>query len=135
MTSLGGWVEFPRRITREVKRNGGRRRYCAEMAQRRSERLRSRPKTTAFQANESLACHVERRPIAKESPATIAIELARAGGIEGDTVSAETICQGVYAHGTRGLVKGLGRHLPRKRGRRRRTGETRKKASPLGPLT
>ena len=125
----------PSTITREVKRNGGRRRYCAVRAQGRSERLRSRPKATAFQGNESLARHVERRLIAKDSPTTIAIELARAGGIEGDTVSPETIYQGVYAHGTRGLVKGLGRHLHRKRGRRRRrcrTGETRKKASPLG---
>ena len=125
----------PSTITREVKRNGGRLRYCAVKSQRRSERLRSRPKMTTFQANESLARHVERCLIAKDSPTTIAIELARVGGIGGDTVSPETIYQGVYAHGTRGLVKGLGRHLHRKRGRRRqrsRTGETRKKASPLG---
>ena len=125
----------PSTIAREVKRNGGRRRYCAVKAQGRSERLRSRPKATTFQRNESLARHVEYRLLAKDSPTTIAIELARAGGIEGDTVSPETIYQGVYAHGTRGLVRGLGRHLHRKRGRRRRrcrSGETSKKASPLG---
>ena len=118
-----------------MKRNGGRLRYCAVKSQRRSERLRSRPKMTTFQANESLARHVERRLIANDSPTTIAIELARVGGIGGDTVSPETIYQGVYAHATRSLVKGLGRHLHRKRGRRRqrcRTGETRKRASPLG---
>ena len=125
----------PSTITREVKRNGGRHRYCAVKAQRRSERLRSRPKATTFQDNPELARHVEDRLRAKDSPTTIAIELARAGGIGGATVSPETIYQGVYAHGTRGLTTGLGRHLHRKRGRRRRrcrTGETRKKASPLG---
>ena len=125
----------PSTITREVKRNGGCSRYCAVKAQGRSERLRSRPRSTTFQANESLARHVERRLSLKDSPTTIAIELARAGGIEGDTVSAETIYQGVYAHGTRGLSAGLGRHLHRKRARRRRrcrSGEAPKKASPLG---
>ncbi len=83
-------------------------------SQRRGERLRSRPKTTTFKGNESLARHVELRLIAKDSPTTIAIELARVGGIGGDTVSPETIYQGVYAHGTRGLVTSLGRHLHRK---------------------
>ena len=56
---------------------------------RRLERLKSRSKATAFQGNESLARYVERRLIAKDSPTTIAIGLARAGGIEGDTVCAE----------------------------------------------
>lgn len=125
----------PSTITREVKRNGGRLRYCAVKSQRRSERLRSRPKATTFQDNPELARHVEDRLRAKDSPTTIAIELARAGGIGGATVSPETIYQGVYAHGTRGLTTGLGRHLHRKRGRRRQRcspGEARKKASPLG---
>jgi IS30 family transposase len=65
---------------------------------------------------------------------TIAIELARAGGIGGDTVSAESVYLGVYAHGTRGLAAGLGRHLHRRRGRRKprcRTG-TPTKVGPLG---
>lgn len=60
----------PSTITREVIRNGGRRRYCAVRAQGRRERLRSRPKATAFQTNESRARHVERRLIAKDSPTT-----------------------------------------------------------------
>ena len=125
----------PSTVTREVKRNGGRSRYCAVTAQGQSERLRSRPRDTTFQANPELAHHVEDRLRAKDSPTTIAIELARAGGISGDTVSPETIYQGVYAHGTRGLAQGLGCHLHRKRSRRRRrcrAGETPKKASPLG---
>ena len=35
------------------------------------------------------------------------IELARAGGIGGDTVSAEPVYLGVYAHGTRELAAGV----------------------------
>ena len=96
----------PSTITREVKRNGGRSSYCAVAAQGQGERLRSRPRDTTFQANPELARHVEDRLRAKDSPTTIAIELARAGGIGGDTVSPETIYQGVYAHGTRGLPRG-----------------------------
>jgi IS30 family transposase len=125
----------PSTITREVKRNGGRSRYCAASAQGQSQRLRSRPRDTTFQANPELARHVEDRLRAKDSPTTIAIELARAGGISGVTVSPETIYQGVYAHGAKGLATGLGQHLHRKRSRRRRrcrAGETPKKASPLG---
>jgi IS30 family transposase len=38
----------PSTITREVKRNGGRRRYCALKAQRRGERLLRRPRRTVF---------------------------------------------------------------------------------------
>ncbi len=124
----------PSTVTREVKRNGGRSRYCAVAAQGQSERFRSRPRDTTFQGNPELARHVEDRLRAKDSPTTIAIELARAGGISGDTVSPETIYQGVYAHGTRGLAQGLGCHLHRKRSRRRRrcrAGETPKKVGPL----
>jgi hypothetical protein len=40
-----------------------------------------------FWDNKALARHVERRLIAKDSPTTIARELAREGGIEGDAVS------------------------------------------------
>ncbi|EQD72635.1 Integrase catalytic region, partial [mine drainage metagenome] len=74
----------PSTVTREVKRNGGRSSYCAVAAQGQSERLRSRPRDTTFQGNPELARHVEDRLRAKDSPTTIAIELARAGGIGGD---------------------------------------------------
>jgi IS30 family transposase len=100
-----------------VKPKGGRRRCCAVKAQLRSERLLARPQRTVFWDNEELARHVERRLIAKDSPTTIARELARASGIGGGTVCAEAIYQGVYAHGGRGLVKSLERHLHRRRGR------------------
>lgn len=110
----------PSTVTREVKRNGGRVRYCAVTAHGRSTRMRMRPRRTTLQANRALARHVEGRLKAKDSPTTIAIELARAGGIGGDTVSPETIYQAIYAHGARGLASGLGRHLHRRRSRRKR---------------
>jgi len=49
---------------------------------------RRRQKLTLFQASPGLAAHVEARLTALDSPTTIAIELARAGGIDGLTVSA-----------------------------------------------
>ncbi len=124
----------PSTICREVDRNGGRHRYCATKAEARAVSKRGRPKQTKFQSNRALCDHVESRLVAKDSPMTIAIELARTGGIGGDTVSAESVYLGVYAHGTRGLAAGLGRHLHSRRGRRKprcRTG-TPTKVGPLG---
>lgn len=97
-------------------------------------RKRHRPKLTPFKASPGLAHHVETRLRALDSPTTIAIELARSGGIDGLTVSPETIYQGIYAQGRRGLAAGLGGCLRRKRRRRRprvRAGEP-PKPSPLG---
>jgi IS30 family transposase len=125
----------PSTICREVDRNGGRFRYCATKADARAVSKRVRPRKTKFQSNRALCDHVEARLVAKDSPMTIAIELARAGGIDGETVSAESVYLGVYAHGTRGLAAGLGRHLHRQHRRRKprcRAGVTPKKASPLG---
>jgi len=121
-------------VSREVGRNGGRLRYCAVKADLRALARTARPKATKFELNQPLSAHVEARSIALGSPTTIAVELTRAGGIGGDTVSPETIYQGVYGHGTRGLATGLGRHLHRKRSRRKRrfrAGEEPTKAGPL----
>src|SRR5664279_2525866 len=110
----------PSTVSQEVGRNGGRLRYCAADAIVRASKNRYRPKLTKFQRNRPLTDHVEARLVALDSPTTIAIALARAGGVGRNTVSAETIYQGVYGHGTRGLAAGLGRKLHRKRGRRKR---------------
>jgi IS30 family transposase len=124
-------------ISREVARNGGRAHYRAELAQRRCDKQRRRARLTKFERCEELADHVEQRLVHKDSPTTIAIELARAGGVNGLTVSAETIYRAVYAQGRQGLAPGLGRHLHRKRRARKRRcrGGTPKKASPLGQFT
>jgi len=122
-------------VSEEVRRNGGRHRYCAVAAEKRAVKQRCRPKSTKFQSNRALADHVEDKLAALDSPTTIAIELARAGGISGDTVSAESIYQAIYGHGTRGLAAGLSHCLHRQRRRRKRrcrAGETPKRASPLG---
>jgi len=125
----------PSTVSQEVGRNGGRHRYCAVAAGQRALKQRGRPKATKFQSNRALADHVETKLAALDSPTTIAIELARAGGISGDTVSAESIYQAVYGHGTRGLAAGMSHCLHRQRRRRKRrcrAGESPKKASPLG---
>ena len=122
-------------ISQEVGRNGGRARYCAVAADVRATKERQRPRLTKFQANRELAVHVEAKLAALDSPMTIAIELGRSGGVGGVRVSSETIYQGVYGHGRRGLAAGLSGCLHRKRRRRKRrcrAGETPKKASPLG---
>jgi len=124
----------PSTVSQEVGRNGGRQNYCAADASARAAKNRCRPRLTKFQRNRPLTDHVEARLVALDSPTTIAIELARAGGVGGDTVSAETIYQGVYGHGTCGLATGLGRKLHRKRSRRKRrcrAGESPAKAGPL----
>jgi IS30 family transposase len=94
-------------IGREVARNGGRDAYTATAAHTRAQAQRARPKTPLLAADPALAAHVEARLKAKDSPMTISIELAR--GTHGVTanVSHETIYQGIYAHGTRGLPAGL----------------------------
>ncbi len=104
-------------ISAEVARNGGRDAYRATSAQQRAEAQRSRPKTPILVARPDLAAHVETRLRAKDSPMTIAIELARGiyPSVEGQ-VSHETIYAAVYAHGRRGLAKGL--HLGLHRCRR-----------------
>ena len=125
----------PSTVTREVKRNGGRARYCATKAESRCQRELRRPKLTTFQKNgrsratSSSAC--ARRTRRAPSPSS---SLAR-GGIGGDVTSPESIYQAVYAHGAKGLASGLGRHLHRKRGRRKRrcrAGEASTKPSALG---
>jgi len=113
-------------VSREVKRNGGRGRYAAVQAGRRAARKRARSKSTVFQADPALASRVADQLAEKDSPMTIAIA---------EGISHETIYQGIYAGGRRGLPAGLGRHLHRHRRHRKarpRGGAPSKKASPLG---
>ncbi|MDH4147265.1 MAG: IS30 family transposase [Acidimicrobiia bacterium] len=122
-------------VNAEIGRNGGRAGYSAVAAQGRADALRSRPKVPKLVADRVLAAHVQLRLEAKDSPMTISIELAR--GVHGivASLSHECIYQGVYAHGTRGLRRGLhaGLHRARRcRKHRRPAGETAAKASPLG---
>lgn len=123
-------------IHAEIERNGGRRRYRATAAQARADRARARPKTPKLVADWELALHVAARLKAKDSPMTISRELA--AGTHGLTksISHECIYQSVYAHGRRGLPKGLHEGLHRRRRCRKRRlpkgTETPPKPSPLG---
>jgi transposase, IS30 family len=107
-------------VANEVNRNGGRLGYCAVHAGERADGQRARPKATKLQTNSALAAHVQAKLLQLDSPTTIAVELARAGGVDGDTVSPETIYQAVYAHGWKGLPSGLHDCLHRQRRRRKR---------------
>jgi IS30 family transposase len=122
-------------IGAEVNRNGGRARYSATAAQARADEQRRRPKTPRLVADPELAAAVTQRLEAKDSPMTIARELA--AGTHGETasISHECIYQAVYAHGRRGLRRGLHKGLHRRRRCRKRrlpAGETPSKTSPLG---
>lgn len=128
-------------INREINRNGGRVVYSAAEAQARAVVEARRPKVPKLVADVGLAAHVSGRLRAKDSPMTIAIELAR--GVHGITaaLSHESIYTALYAHGRRGLAKGLHKHLHRQRRCRKRrlpSGETPARPGPLGafqPIT
>ncbi|MBA3956722.1 MAG: IS30 family transposase, partial [Acidimicrobiia bacterium] len=91
--------------------------YRAGGAEQRAETQRSRPRETRLQANPALAAHVEARLRAKDSPMTIAVELDRGlyAGLDGATVSHETIYAAIHAQGRWGLPKGLHGGLHRRR--------------------
>ncbi|MEJ5256598.1 MAG: IS30 family transposase [Acidimicrobiales bacterium] len=122
-------------INAEINRNGGRARYRATAAERRAVKERARPKLTTFELDPLLASHVEARLEVKDSPMTIARELA--SGVHGvsASVSHEGIYQAIYAHGKRGLRAGLHEglhHRRRCRKRRQPRGVEPTKVSPLG---
>jgi IS30 family transposase len=121
-------------INAEINRNGGRGQYSATTAEARAAAERARPKVAKLVGDPALAAYVTARLGAKDSPMTIAVELRR--GVHGTTalVSHECIYRAVYAHGERGLAKGLHEHLHRRRRCRthRKHGATPGKAGPLG---
>lgn len=105
-------------INAEINRNGGRSNYSAVEAQERAVRCRARPKQPKLVTDPVLAAHVARRLIAKDSPMTISIELAR--GVHGlvGSISHETIYQAIY-NPQRGVGGECHRGLHLKRRRRK----------------
>ena len=121
-------------ISAEINRNGGRGFYTVTAAQARAEELRRRPKQCRLVADPVLAAVVTERLEAKDSPMTIARELA--AGTHGVTtsISHESIYQAVYAQGERGLRRGLHEGLHRRRRRRKHRTRDTAPASAAGPL-
>lgn len=118
-------------IGREIARNGGRERYKATRADKRAVKARARPKISKLAADPALAAHVRARLQAKDSPMTIAIELARGvWGLVAD-ISHEAIYQAIYAKGARCLPKGSHTGLHRRRSYRKHQ-HTANKDTPLG---
>ncbi len=121
-------------VSAEVSRNGGRGPYRATAAEKRASRERARPKIPKLVADPELGWHVTQRLLARDSPMTISIELARGThGIVAD-LSHEAIYQAI-AHGRRGLparVSGLLHRRHRCRKRRLPPGEPSSRRSPLG---
>ena len=124
-------VEIGRRLGRhrctigaEVSRNGGRSRYRAWRANDRAGEQRKRPKVPVFDRSPCLRAHVIGRLEAKDSPMTIAVELAHGVYPEvGQIVSHETIYRYIFKvepELTRSLVCGRNRRRKRRSKRAKR---------------
>lgn len=103
-------------INAEISRNGGRENYRAYRAHDRAKEHRSRPKARVLGRCPELAAHVAGRLEAKDSPMTIAVELAN--GLYPDipeTVSHETIYRAVYDHRHDDLPRDIYKNLHRRR--------------------
>ena len=113
----------PSTIAREVRANGGSRRYRAHVADRRAVRLTQRPKPGKLARCERLRAVVEAKLELRWSPQQISGWLVRAFPDEPEMrVSHETIYLSLFVQ-TRGeLRKELTRHLRSKRSHRRRQG-------------
>lgn len=103
-------------VSAEISRNGGRDAYRPYRAQDRAVSCRKRPKSRLFERHPELAAHVAARLEAKDSPMTIAVELAN--GIYpaiAVRVSHETIYQEIYDHQRDALPREAFKCLHRRR--------------------
>lgn len=103
-------------VSAEISRNGGRDAYRPYRAQDRAAACLKRPKDRLLEQHPELAAHVAARLEAKDSPMTIAVELAN--GIYPDigvTVSHETIYQEIYDPHRHALSRDAFRCLHRRR--------------------
>src|SRR3546814_8340395 len=99
-------------MSAEIARTGGRDDYRAYRAHGRAKAVRARPKAPLLERCPALVGHVACRLEAKDSPMTIAVELAR--GVYPDidqTVSHETIYRAIYDLHSRALPRDVFRCL------------------------
>ncbi|MFQ5937820.1 MAG: IS30 family transposase [Acidiferrobacterales bacterium] len=125
-TSLG---RAPSTISREIRRNGGRRRYRAGKADQAAWDRARRLKTCKLAQNRALARIVARKLQLEWSPAQIAGWLKRSyPDDENYQVSHETIYKSLFIQARGALKKALLQHLRRSRGMRRSRHHTQKTA-------
>ncbi len=117
----------PSTVSREIRRNGGRRRYRANKADEAARQRALRPKTCKLAQNPALARIVARKLISRWSPWQIAGWLKRIyADDESLQVSHETIYKTLYIQARGALKKELIQHLRRSRAMRRSRHHTQK---------
>jgi IS30 family transposase len=109
----------PSTVRREIARHGGRRCYSAVRADRQACRSRARPKQSRLEADPLLARHVAERLALRDSPMTIAIELAAGINDVTASISHECIYQAIYQRRGLGADAHHGLHLRRRRRKHR----------------
>lgn len=117
----------PSTISREIRRNGGRRRYRANRADEAARERAKRPKTCKLVQNRALARIVARKLKGRWSPEQIAGWLKYTYPDDGNyQVSHETIYRSLFIQARGALKKELLQHLRRTRMMRRGRGHTQK---------
>ena len=107
-------------VSREVARNGGRRRYRAHRADRAAWGRARRPKVCKLATNQPLRAEVEDKLAVRWSPQQISRWLARTyPGDEATHVSHETIYLTLFIQARGGLKRELTQHLRTRRANRR----------------
>jgi IS30 family transposase len=126
-TSLGRAAST---VSREINRNGGRRRYRANQADQATWDRAHRPKSCKLAQNRALARIVAEKLRLEWAPLQIAGWLKRSyPGNENDQVSHETIYKSLFIQARGALKKELIQHLRRSRGMRRSRQHTQKTAN------
>jgi IS30 family transposase len=120
----------PSTVSREIRRNGGRRRYRANQADQQAWDRAQRPKTCKLATNRALARLVARKLQLEWAPQQIAGWLQRTyPDDESNQVSHETIYRSLFIQARGALKKELLQHLRRTRGMRRSRHHTQKTAN------
>jgi len=118
----------PSTVSREIRRNGGRRRYRANKADEAARERALRPKVCKLAQNPALARIVARKPVNRWSPWQIAGWLKRTyADNESLQVSHETIYKTLYIQARGALKKELIQYSRRSRAMRRSQHHTQKK--------
>ena len=119
----------PSTVSREINRNGGRRRYRASIADQAAWDRAHRPKTCKLVENRTLACIVARKLKLEWSPEQIAGWLKQTySDDENYQVSHESIYRSLFIQARGALKKELLQHLRRTRAMRRSRHHTQKTA-------